>query len=80
VVGQLDHHPEQPTAPILKAPIQLPAGFFQAFGYQGGHRFVALFGEPCGDESCSDDGVSYACGMSDNGLSLRFIHWPEVWR
>jgi hypothetical protein len=36
VAGQLDPHPEQPTALIRKAPFQLPPGFFQAFGYQGG--------------------------------------------
>jgi len=63
----------------IKAPFQLPAGFLQAFGYQGGGRFVALFWEPCGDEACYDDGVSYACGMSD-WLYLRFIRWPEVRR
>ena len=47
---------------MLKAPFPLPAGFLAAFGYSGGRRFVALFWEPCGDEACYDDGVSYACG------------------
>ncbi len=65
---------------ILKAPFRLPLGFLQAFGYEGGRRFVALYWEPSGDEACYDDGVSYACGMSDNWLYLRFIHQPEVRR
>jgi hypothetical protein len=64
----------------IKAPFQLPAGFLPAFGYQGGRRFVALYWEPCGDEACYDDGVSYACGMSDNWLYLGFIRRPEVRR
>ena len=65
---------------LTKAPFPLPAGFLQAFGYQGGRRFVALYWEPCGDEACYDDGVSYACGLCDNWLYLRFIHRPEVRR
>ena len=64
----------------IKAPFQLPPGFLPAFGYQGGRRFVALYWEPCGDEACYDDGVSYACGMSDNWLYLRFIRQAEVRR
>jgi hypothetical protein len=64
----------------IKAPFQLPPGFLPAFGYQGGRRFVALFWEPCGDEACYDDGVSYACGKSDNWRYLDFIHRPEVRR
>ena len=64
----------------IKAPFQLPPGFLQAFGYPGNHRYVALFWEPAGDEACYDDGVSYACGMSDNWLYLRFIHQPDVFR
>ena len=63
-----------------KAPFQLPPGFLQAFGYQRGRRFVALYWEPSGDEACYDDGVSDACGMSDNWLYLDFIHRPEVHR
>ena len=63
----------------LKTPFQLPPGFLQAFGYRGGRRFVALYWEPCGDEAY-DDGVSDACGMSDNWLYLGFIHRPEVHR
>jgi len=55
---------------ILKALFQFPPGFVQALGYQGVRRFVALYWEPCGDEACYDDGVSYACGMSDNWLYL----------
>jgi hypothetical protein len=64
----------------LKAPFQLPPGFLQALGYREGRRFVALYWEPCGDEACYDDGVSYACGMSDNWLCLRFIRQAEVRR
>jgi hypothetical protein len=63
-----------------KAPFQLPPGFLQAFGYQRGRRFVALYWEPSGDEACYDDGVSYACGMSDNRLYLGCIHQPDVRR
>jgi hypothetical protein len=65
---------------MIKAPFQLPPGFLQAFGYQGSRRFVALYWEPCGDEACYDDGISYACGMSDNWLYLRFIHQADVHR
>jgi hypothetical protein len=75
-----DHHQEQPTAMTIKAPFQLPPGFLPAFGYREGRRFVALYWEPCGDEACYDDGVSYACGMSDNWLYLGFIRRPEVRR
>jgi hypothetical protein len=63
---------------ILKAPFQLPAGFLTAFGYPGQRRFVGLYWEPCGDEACYDDGVSSACGCSDNWLYLDFIHQPHV--
>jgi hypothetical protein len=63
---------------ILKAPFQLSPGFLPAFGYREGRRFVALYWEPCGDEACYDDGVSYACGMSDNWLYLRFLRQAEV--
>jgi hypothetical protein len=65
---------------LTKAPFQLPPGFLQAFGYREGRRFVALYWEPSGDEACYDDGVSYACGMSDNWLYLRFIRQAEVRR
>jgi hypothetical protein len=65
---------------ILNAPFQVPPGFLQAFGYRGGRRFVALFWEPSGDEACYDDGVSYACGLSDNWLYLDFIRQAEVRR
>ena len=41
---------------------------------------MALYWEPCGDEACYDDGVSYACGMSDNWMYLSFIRRPEVRR
>ena len=64
---------------LTKAPFRLPPGFLQAFGYREGRRFVALYWEPCGDEAY-DDGVSDACGMSDNWLYLDFIHRPEVHR
>ena len=64
----------------IKAPFQLPPGFLQAFGYQEGRRFVAFYWEPSGDEACYDDGVSYACGMSDNWLYLDFIRQAEVRR
>jgi hypothetical protein len=65
---------------LTKAPFQLPPGFLSAFGYQGGRRFVALYWAPSGDEACYDDGVSYACGMADNWLYLRFIRQAEVRR
>jgi hypothetical protein len=63
---------------ILKAPFQLLPDFLNRFGYRDGRRFVALFWEPCGDEACYDDGISSACGMSDNWLYLDFIHQPDV--
>jgi hypothetical protein len=64
----------------IKAPFHLPPGFLLAFGYRGDRRFVALYWEPCGDESSYDDGISYAVGMSDNWLYLDFIHQPDVRR
>jgi hypothetical protein len=63
---------------ILKAPFRLPPGFLAAFGYPGDRRLVALFWEPSGDEACYDDGVSYACGCSDNWLFLDFIRQRPV--
>ena len=63
---------------LLKAPFRLPDGWLKQFGYPGGRRFVALYWEPCGDEACYDDGVSSACGMSDNYLYLGFVHKPAV--
>ena len=63
---------------MLKAPFRLPEGWLSAFGYRQGRRFVGLYWEPCGDEACYDDGVSYACGMSDNWLYLDFIRQPHV--
>ncbi len=63
---------------MVKAPFRLPDGWLTAFGYPGSRRFVAVFWEPCGDEACFDDGVSYSCGMSDNWLYLRFIHQQPV--
>ncbi len=63
---------------IVKAPFRLLPDFLHAFGYSGGRRLVALFWEPCGDEACYDDGVSYGCGLCNNWLYLRFVHRPEV--
>src|SRR3954471_3195242 len=63
---------------LVKAPFRLPAVFFAPFGSRYARRFVALFWEPCGDEACYDDGISYACGLSDNRLYLAFIRRPEV--
>jgi hypothetical protein len=63
---------------ILKAPFRLPTDFLARFGYQGGRQFVALYWEPCGDEACYDDGISSACGMSDNWLYLAFVRQPDV--
>jgi hypothetical protein len=63
---------------LRKAPFTLPAGFLITFGYPGRRRFVSLFWEPSGDEACYDDGVSYACGMCDNGLYLGFIYRADV--
>ena len=63
---------------MLKAPFQLTEGWLTAFGYPHGRRFVAIFWEPCGDEACYDDGISSACGMSDNWLYLGFIRQPQV--
>jgi hypothetical protein len=65
---------------MLKAPFRLPEGWLTAFGYRQARRFVALYWEPCGDEACYDDGMSSACGMSDNWLYLDFIHQPHVHR
>lgn len=63
---------------ILKAPFRLPPNFLTRFGYQSGRQFVALYWEPSGDEACFDDGISSACGMSDNWLYLDFIRQPDV--
>jgi hypothetical protein len=63
---------------LLKAPFRLPEGWLTAFGYRRGRRFVGLFWEPCGDESCVDDGVRSACGLTDNWLYLDFIRQPHV--
>jgi hypothetical protein len=63
---------------LLKAPFRLPQGWLTAFGYDGRRRFVALFWEPCGDESCYDDGQSFACGLCDNGLFLGFVYQAHV--
>lgn len=63
---------------LLKAPFRLPHGFLAKFGYDGRRRFVALYWEPCGDESCYDDGESFACGLCDNGLFLGFVYQAHV--
>jgi hypothetical protein len=65
---------------LLKPPFHLPPGFLAAFGYAGGRRLVALFWEPCGDEACYYDGVSYACGCCNNWLYLDFIRQADVRR
>jgi hypothetical protein len=63
---------------MLKAPFRLPDGWLRSFGYRRGRRFVALYWEPCGDESCVDDGVWSACGLTDNWQYLDFIRQPHV--
>jgi hypothetical protein len=63
---------------LLKAPFRLPHGFLAKFGNDGRRRFVALFWEPCGDESCYDDGESFACGLCDNGMFLGFVYQAHV--
>jgi hypothetical protein len=63
---------------LLKAPFLLPSDFLARFGYRGGRRFVAIYWEPCGDESCYDDGQTSACGMTDNWLVLEFLRRPDV--
>lgn len=63
---------------LLKAPVSMPAGWLEQFGYHGGRQFVSLYWEPCGDEACYDDGISSACGMSDNWLFLAFIRKPKL--
>jgi hypothetical protein len=63
---------------MLKAPFRLPGGWLTTFGYRHGRRFVALFWEPCGDESCFDDGVSSACGLTDNWMFLALVRRPDV--
>jgi hypothetical protein len=63
---------------LLKAPFRLPNGFLTSFGYPGRRRFIAIYWEPAGDESCYDDGESSACGMCDNGLFLGFVYQPNV--
>ena len=65
---------------MLKAPFRLEDGWLRRFGYPGERLFVGLYWEPCGDEACYDDGVSYACGMCDNWLYLDFIHRADVRR
>ena len=68
------------TTMLIPAPFPLPPGFLAAFGYRGGRRFVALYWEPCGDESCYCDGVSTACGLTDNWLYLDFVRQSHVLR
>jgi hypothetical protein len=63
---------------ILKAPFRLPDGWLDQFGYPGSRRFVALYWEPCGDESCYCDGVSSATGLTDNWLYHDFVRQPHV--
>ena len=65
---------------MVKAPFRLPPGWLLRFGYPGGQRFVGLYWDPCGDEACYDDGMSSACGMSDNWLYLGFIHQQHIHR
>jgi hypothetical protein len=65
---------------MLEAPFRLEDGWLRRFGHPGGRRFVGLYWEPCGDEACYDDGVSYACGLCDNGLYLAFIHQADMRR
>jgi hypothetical protein len=65
---------------MLEALFRLQDGWLRRFGYPGGRRFVGLYWEPGGDEACYDDGVSYACGLCDNGLYLAFIHRIDVRR
>jgi hypothetical protein len=65
---------------LIPAPLPLPPGFLVAFGYRGTRRFLALYWEPCGDESCYCDGVSTAVGMTDDWLYLDFIRQPHVLR
>lgn len=63
---------------FLKAPFVLPTDFLAKFGYSLGRRFVGLYWEPCGDESCYDDGQASACGLSDNWLFLAFKRRDDV--
>jgi hypothetical protein len=63
---------------FLKAPFPLPTDFLPNYGYTNGRRFVGLYWEPCGDESCYDDGQASACGMTDNWLFLGFVRRPDV--
>jgi hypothetical protein len=63
---------------FIKAPFLLPHGFLTDFGYRLGRRFVGLYWEPCGDESCYDDGQASACGLSDNWLFLVFKRRDDV--
>lgn len=63
---------------LLKVPFELPPDFLGRFGYHRGRRFVALYWEPCGDESCYDDGVADACGLTDNWLFAGFVFRPDV--
>jgi hypothetical protein len=67
---------------FLKSPFTLPTDFLAKFGYTNGRRFVGLYWEPCGDESCYDDGQGSACGMTDNWFFLDFIRRQKVaaWR
>jgi len=61
-------------------PFRLPPAFLAAFGYRAGRRFVALYWEPSGDEACYHDGLSYACGLSDNWLFLDFVRQTDMRR
>lgn len=53
-------------------------GWLDQFGYHNTRRFVAMYWEPCGDESCYCDGVNSACGLTDNWLYLAFKRQPHV--
>lgn len=67
-----------PVSELVKAPVRLPPGRLRAFGYPGGRRFVALYWEPCGDESCYHDGAFWACGAADNWLLLDLLRRPDL--
>lgn len=63
---------------LVKAPFTLPPDFLHSLGYRGGRRFVAIFWEPCGDESSYDDGRNSACGMTDNYQYLALVRQLET--
>src|SRR2546425_767753 len=61
---------EQLKAEWYELPVPSPPGMAEAVGYTGQARYVGVYWEPCGDESCYTDGVSGRTGSWAAYLAL----------